>query len=271
MDYHSLHLKTVVELRQLAKAEGIKLPTGTPKARLVECLLDGYARRDAEKAAQAALQTQSPPAAPLPKRRGRPPKKKPEAPLATQALTPEQISLPMGLELEPRRPNQTAAPAKAPSRPHRAQAAPVAAQPIASTTGESLPAIEPLATVGASMLETISAPDAIAAPTQISRVTQPDFAASSENIDARPETSDAFVGEAAPAPEKTDALPRAAEAAERAPEKVRSSPENPASAEETKRPAPETPAAPGASAPESAPLDAPTGAPQKTTPSAPTR
>ncbi|MEA5068177.1 MAG: transcription termination factor Rho [Christensenellaceae bacterium] len=41
MDYRSLHMKTVAQLRALAKAEGVKLPAGLNKARLVEQLLEG--------------------------------------------------------------------------------------------------------------------------------------------------------------------------------------------------------------------------------------
>ena len=40
MDYQSLHMKTVVQLRQLAKAEGIKLPAGLPKARIIQRILE---------------------------------------------------------------------------------------------------------------------------------------------------------------------------------------------------------------------------------------
>ncbi len=40
MDYHSLHVKTVADLRQIAKDEGIKIPAGTKKAVLVEMILE---------------------------------------------------------------------------------------------------------------------------------------------------------------------------------------------------------------------------------------
>ena len=33
-------MKTVVQLRQLAKAEGIKLPAGLPKARIIQRILE---------------------------------------------------------------------------------------------------------------------------------------------------------------------------------------------------------------------------------------
>ncbi len=40
MDYQSLHIKTVVELRQLAKQQGVKVPAGTNKQTLIQMLLD---------------------------------------------------------------------------------------------------------------------------------------------------------------------------------------------------------------------------------------
>ena len=56
MDYRTLHTKTVVELRQLAKELKVKVPAGTAKSRLVELVLEGQlaaARQSAERAAQA--------------------------------------------------------------------------------------------------------------------------------------------------------------------------------------------------------------------------
>ena len=40
MDYQTLHMKTVVELRKLAKELGAKVPAGTAKSRLVEIVLE---------------------------------------------------------------------------------------------------------------------------------------------------------------------------------------------------------------------------------------
>ncbi len=40
MDYQSLHIKTVVELRQLAKQQGVKVPAGTNKQTLIQLLLE---------------------------------------------------------------------------------------------------------------------------------------------------------------------------------------------------------------------------------------
>ena len=89
MDYRSLHMKTVAELRALAKEEKIRIPAGAPKARIVEMLLEvenvraaeaaeriAAAQRSAEeKLAQAAEEAsaQMPaPEEPAPKKRGRP-------------------------------------------------------------------------------------------------------------------------------------------------------------------------------------------------------
>lgn len=46
MDYQSLHMKTVVQLRQLAKAEGIKLAAGLPKERIIERILGALGQRE---------------------------------------------------------------------------------------------------------------------------------------------------------------------------------------------------------------------------------
>ena len=53
MDYRTLHMKTVVELRQLAKELKVKVPAGTAKSRLVELVLEGQlAAAERAKAAQ---------------------------------------------------------------------------------------------------------------------------------------------------------------------------------------------------------------------------
>ena len=93
MDYQSLHIKTVVELRKLAKLMGVRVPAGTSKSVLIELLLEAdraeaekaAAKRSAAEAAPAADKPAPEPAAsevkapenPTPKRRGRPPKARP--------------------------------------------------------------------------------------------------------------------------------------------------------------------------------------------------
>ena len=56
MDYRSLHLKTVADLRRIAREEGVKVPGGTTKAILVELILEKQ-RADAQTAATAVPQT----------------------------------------------------------------------------------------------------------------------------------------------------------------------------------------------------------------------
>ena len=63
MDYRSLHMKTVAEIRAFAKAEGIKLPAGLSKAHLVERVVTALSAKDAAKQVPAAAlppKTQSP-------------------------------------------------------------------------------------------------------------------------------------------------------------------------------------------------------------------
>ena len=68
MDYQSLHMKTVADLRKLAKTMGVKVPAGTNKSLLIDMLLE------ADKA-----QVEAKPAAPKPQA----PAKKP-APVAAE-------------------------------------------------------------------------------------------------------------------------------------------------------------------------------------------
>ena len=101
MDYRTLHMKTVVELRQLAKELKIKVPAGTAKNRLVELVLEGQlaaARQANERAAQtsapagpaaspAAEAVENAPEAPAPKREKRARAK--SAPKAAEKPAPE--------------------------------------------------------------------------------------------------------------------------------------------------------------------------------------
>ena len=54
MDYQSLNLKTVVELRSLAKEMGVRIPAGTNKSTLIDMLME------AEKAGKGAPASQAP-------------------------------------------------------------------------------------------------------------------------------------------------------------------------------------------------------------------
>ena len=44
MDYHSLHMKTVVELRKIAKDERVRIPAGTSKAGIIDLILEQRGR-----------------------------------------------------------------------------------------------------------------------------------------------------------------------------------------------------------------------------------
>ena len=92
MDYQSLHMKTVVELKKLAKLMGVRVPAGTNKDALVERLLEADAASSAKEppkakpepasevhAEKSAPAPDAPTEKPAPRRRGRPPKAKPEA------------------------------------------------------------------------------------------------------------------------------------------------------------------------------------------------
>ncbi len=99
MDYRTLHAKTVADLRLLAKQNGIKLPVGAAKMRIVELILD-FERKRLEASAPAPApvedtatevkkETASETVVPAaPKKRGRKPKISPES--ETVAAAPEK-------------------------------------------------------------------------------------------------------------------------------------------------------------------------------------
>ena len=58
MDYQSLHSKTVVELRQLAKLMHVKLPAGASKAMIIDRLLEAE-NEDASLTASAPAENQT--------------------------------------------------------------------------------------------------------------------------------------------------------------------------------------------------------------------
>lgn len=78
MDYRTLHDKTVVELKQLAKEKGLKVPAGTAKAVLVGMLADAYSKEAASEAAKPR-ETRADEARTLKRPPGRPRKTNPEA------------------------------------------------------------------------------------------------------------------------------------------------------------------------------------------------
>ena len=100
MDYQSLHIKTVADLRKIARAAQIKLPAGINKADIIQTILETEARRAAEIPDEKTVQS-----ADVPKKRGRPRKnplpKRPEEPApekisesATTPVIPEESAAP---------------------------------------------------------------------------------------------------------------------------------------------------------------------------------
>lgn len=68
MDYRSLHMKTVVDLKKIAKEEKIRVPAGTNKAVLVEMILAHYQQKAAEEAKKPVQKPDAAPAEPPKKR-----------------------------------------------------------------------------------------------------------------------------------------------------------------------------------------------------------
>ena len=121
MDYQSLHIKTVVELRALAREMKVRLPAGVNKEEIIDRLLS--AEKSAAEAAPAKKPAVIPAQTPVaPKRRGRPPK----ADAAREAAearpeAPAQKPRPETPEPKPAaKPAPAEKPADAPQRPTRA-------------------------------------------------------------------------------------------------------------------------------------------------------
>ena len=111
MDYQSLHIKTVAELRRLAKDLALRVPAGTKKDLLIDMLLEAdKAAAPAPKKAETAPVADPTPkkAEDAPKRRGRPPKKK-EAPADAPKAEPEKEDAP---KAEPPKPETKSEPPK---------------------------------------------------------------------------------------------------------------------------------------------------------------
>ena len=56
MDYQSLYQKTVVELRKIAKEQGVRIPAGTSKASIVQLILEGGRKAAAPEKAEPATE-----------------------------------------------------------------------------------------------------------------------------------------------------------------------------------------------------------------------
>ena len=89
MDYRTLHSKTVLDLRKMAKELKVKVPAGTSKAILVEMLVEASARQavaDAER--RVASSMNAPEGAEKPAAPVEPAEDAPEAPAPQAAETP---------------------------------------------------------------------------------------------------------------------------------------------------------------------------------------
>ena len=80
MDYQSLHMKTVADLRKLAKTMGVRLPAGVKKEQIIDRLMEA----EANGAQTSLVETQPTEPTDQPRRRGRPPRT-----LAAPAEAPE--------------------------------------------------------------------------------------------------------------------------------------------------------------------------------------
>ena len=154
MDYKSLHMKTVVELRQLAKSMKVRVPAGTNKETLVAMLLEADAARpkpDAKKNAEAKITEAKPaseppkPENPKPESPKPEPQKKEETPKPgvskEAARTPQRRPLP-----RPARPVEGGAARPAPHAPGNGrlirpapQALPTPQRPAAENAPEAAP------------------------------------------------------------------------------------------------------------------------------------
>lgn len=85
MDYRTLHAKTVVELKKLAKEKGLKIPAGTTKAVLVEMLVDTFSKEAPNESALPA-ETQTQEMRVVKRSPGRPRKAPTEAPAQPQSV-----------------------------------------------------------------------------------------------------------------------------------------------------------------------------------------
>ncbi len=120
MDYQSLHMKTVVELRKLAREQGVRVPAGTNKDTLIELLLE--AERPAQPApakraeAKPGQQPEAKPAEKPAKRAGAKPAEQPEAsPEAKQA--PRRRGRPAKSATKPAQEAKQPEPKQTPAKP----------------------------------------------------------------------------------------------------------------------------------------------------------
>ena len=170
MDYQSLHIKTVADLRKLAKDMGLKIPAGTKKSVLIDMLLeaDNRAPKPAEKPAakpKPAAAEAKKPAAEAPQK----PAEVPQKPAAEEAKKPAEEAPKKPAEEAPQksaaekpqkpatrrgRPPKAARAAETPAQPAEAKgrakasddkskAKPAEAKPAASASPEKTPEVKP--------------------------------------------------------------------------------------------------------------------------------
>ena len=146
MDYQSLHMKTVADLRKLAKDMGVRIPAGTNKSVLIDMLLEAEkAAAAAPTQAAAAAPTQDAAAVPTqdaavpeaaPRRRGRQPKKadepakaKTEEPAKAEAEEPKPEKKPVPAEKKPASAENKPAPVEKKASPVEKKPAPAEKKP----------------------------------------------------------------------------------------------------------------------------------------------
>lgn len=134
MDYQSLHMKTVVELRQMAKASGVKLPAGVNKQMIIERLLEAEAAAQIKAEAKPAARDDR--SSPARRGAGRPRQKREtsaEEAKPAKAEKPAEAVKPVKAEkpVEAAKPVKTQQPAEA-VKPARAQQPAEAVKPDAA-------------------------------------------------------------------------------------------------------------------------------------------
>ena len=123
MDYQSLYQKTVVELRKIAKEQGVRIPAGASKASIVQLILEGGRKAAVpEKAEPATEKAETAP------EKAEPATEKAEtAPEKAESATEKAETAPEKAEPAPEK--AETAPEKAEPAPEKAETAPEKAEP----------------------------------------------------------------------------------------------------------------------------------------------
>ncbi len=134
MDYRTLHDKTVVDLKQIAKEKGLKVPAGTAKAVLVEMLVDAFAKE------AAPMQTADAPKAVTKRSPGRPRKVRPEEAPQEAPAQPETKAPATAAQPETKTPAVPAQPEPQPTRATASDASEARPAPQANVDVPDVPA-----------------------------------------------------------------------------------------------------------------------------------